>query len=1082
MEELERTSLSSIEKRKAMPSLWKTGKSSAYSHYKKLVQDFDALDQELQQNQTSQQQIQSQLSQAQSEARAIEEQERDQELSQWQRDRELRLTTIVQQANGLARIHSRQRELEALELRLEAEVQVLQEKQQHECQTEARQLQELVHGKTHLLGKELAKCQLDMEFITQMVTTSRRQTVQRKKKNEALATAREQGGSIHAMVSEIQQRRRREFTAAAAEFQERLKSFEREKDALGRQAEQIRERRQRALQILTSNQQQAITSFFTTPPPVISPLEPTSETTTDSDPPRQNVELLDFDAILKSISVSGNEVGVFQHAENEKQSARRQLEDALNQAHETLATGPERVAAVEKIIADRKRDAERQFALLNWRDQSDDGALGAESFKAEQAPLVYFVRCLVFDWLDAAVRIALAQPSKELLVLQIRQWEATSLCISLEREHEIKTRFAKQLLTEYTEEIIRETALDIRKELVWSSQQVRNTVTNVFRNVFFKSPESAASGVTPAATSSRDGRMDRFDMFASSFEYMKIRRTEQAKQEFDTTHEGGYYLHAVKPLQGQSHRRLSIDADILNTGLDISHQKKRFGGFFSSQKVPQQPKDITKISESAQVQANHFQASQLFTAIASATSSTTDAAASKTAMWEKSVWENMDSESLTVVILSSFAPCACVQFSSDCQMLAVGTIDGEILLWDLFLKPPMLIRTATSAAKAPRSAVSRLEFTLNGLQILALYKLSVVRVWAVNPKGQQSIHSSDCFPTDIQKVKPRALELLVELTSDVLSRPQYAAHLQTLPAVARAKSFGPAQVSAACFFSSWGLFGDSGSVICGASNGDLLKYNFAKASLGSQVSAASFDAPFPSEIKTPGSSDQIQREFFQGHPRAIVLFTTCFYRSGNSNLQVVSVDKDANVLCWEYSADRFTGFGYFTPTERRRLDLAMDQQSGEILQIAMTPQVNRLVFMVFYEAKSKKSSGNAHFLQLCLDKMELRDVPLQVQLVGRTPPRFAISTIKSTKRSSDKRHGCFLHLLMNDSVQIYSLQSGLALGSTWMLQKDASHVALGFSSLGCSSSVKNSIHLVVGGDQHRTLLLKRLTPQASADR
>lgn len=1057
-----------------MSPLWKTGKPSAYSYYKKLVQDFDALDQELQQNQTSQQQIQSQLSQAQGEAREAEEQEREQELSQWRRDRELKLTTIVQQANDLERIRSRQSELEALELRLEAEVQVLQERQQQECQTEARQLQELVHGRTHLLNKELTKCQLDMEFMTQVVTTSRRLAMQRRTTKEALVSAREEGASIHSMVSEIQQRRRREFEATAAEFQERLKSFERERVALGRQAEQIRVKRQRALQILSSNQQQAITSFFTTPPPVISPLEPTGETAAaDSDAPRQNMELLDFDAILKSINVSGNEVGLLQHADNEKQSARRQIEDALTQAHETLANGPDRVAAVERIMADKKRDAEKQFALLNWRGKNYDGALGAESFKAEQAPLVYFVRSLVFDWLEAAVGIALAQPSKELLAIQIRQWEATSLNISREHEQEIKTRIARQLLAECTEEVIRETAHDVRKELLWSCEQVRNTVSNVFRNIFFKPTVSPVSGV--AATSPSNARSDRFGIFAASFEHMKTKRREQAKREFDTSHEKVHYLHTAKASLVQHQRRLSVSVESI-VSVGTSGQKKRFG-LFSSQKPSQERPEATKIFD----QADQPNASPSFIVIeqAPASSAISDTSASKAAMWEKSAWEIMDSESLTFVIPSSFAPCACLQLSPDGQTLAVGTIDGELLLWDLLLQPPMLIRTASPAAKAPRSPVTRLEFTLNGLRVLALHKLSVVRVWAVNPKGQQLTHTGDCFPGDIQKVKPRAFELLVELTSDALSRPSFAANLQTLPAVARAKSFGPAQVSSACFFSSWGLFGDSSSVICGASDGDLLKYNFAKASLGSQVCAASFDAATASETRAFGGlSDGIQREFFQGHSRAVVLFITCFYRPGDPNLQVLSVDKDANVLRWEYRTDLFTGFGYFTPADRRRLDLVMDQQAGELLQIATTPHVNRLVLMVFYEAKPKKPSGSGgvlRFLQLCLDTMKLLGEPLQVLLVGKTPPRFALSTLKGAKRSSGKRLGCFLQLLMNDSVQLYSLQSGLAVGSPWLLQKDASHVALGFSSLSCSGSVTSrTMHLVVGGDQHRTLLLKRL--------
>lgn len=415
-------------------------KPNAYNYYKKLVQDFESLDHELQATQSISQTLSSKIGHLQAQQRESLQETAPAQQAQWEHERELQIEAILHKKDEVEALHARMSELDAQELRILAELQVLQEKQQQEIRTEAHRINEIVHQKTQLLEAELAKGRMDLECIAQLVANARSE---QQKRGDSAATANKHG-SIRAITDDIQQRRRREFDLAADHLNARLHAFEQESEAMHKKATDIRARKHRALQILSTNQQEAIQTFFTSPPQVAQPCS----TTADEPPAGQPAPpSLVFSAILESLNQSGTQVGHLQSARNEKMSAQRQMESALRDAQSMLASGEKRIEDLQKSITKRMHDAK---ALHVFSEPfSYDGKWGIESYPPAKCELVYFMRGLVFGFVESAVAESESEPDQQVLENEIRRWQVTHLAVEHEERCEIRSKCAVALLIEF---------------------------------------------------------------------------------------------------------------------------------------------------------------------------------------------------------------------------------------------------------------------------------------------------------------------------------------------------------------------------------------------------------------------------------------------------------------------------------------------------------------------------------------------------------------------------------------------------------------------------------------------------------
>ncbi|TMW62774.1 hypothetical protein Poli38472_005392 [Pythium oligandrum] len=490
---------------KDTPIALQAPRPSAYAYYKKLVQDFENLDTELQEQHATQERLQADLERNKAKYEAHERERQQRERQEWERRRDRDMEEICEQSNVLEKIRHEYSELEEEELRLQAELEVLQEKQHEANQTEAHRISKLVHDRGSILDEEIAKGRMDIEFITKIVTTANRAKQEQSKTDIGL----------HAVVNSIQQRRQDAFREAAARFHERLHSFELEREALRQKTDEIKWKKQRALKILSTNQQEVIKGFFVTPREALNEANP-------------RLPVLDFGSILDTLSQSGDTVRRLQGEDNVRQSARRQLDDALSEAKRNLELGPQKLDELQQRLRQHEQEAQRLERLLSSAETPYDERWSVETYSTDQLSIVYYLRTLIFRWIEEAVETARCQPERSLLEMEIRRAEQTRVAFAAQEQRDRTIRAAVAVQIEWMDEVIEEMVRSIHQELSYSAEQVRSVINNASRRLFFPSLNAKDGKMKPAKASATPPGVPaptlRWAMFESTWDELKSQR------------------------------------------------------------------------------------------------------------------------------------------------------------------------------------------------------------------------------------------------------------------------------------------------------------------------------------------------------------------------------------------------------------------------------------------------------------------------------------------------------------------------------------------------------------------------------
>ncbi|ETK85627.1 hypothetical protein L915_09626 [Phytophthora nicotianae] len=1039
--------------------------ASAYKFYQKLVQDFDSLEREMESHQEQQKQLEAQLERAKAKIQASKAQDQQAQKLQWERERDNQLEIFVQQRTTIDNLRAQTEELEAQELRLQAEMEVLHEKQQEASETEARRIRRLVHERTTLLEDELAKGKLDLDYITQVVSSAHRQELKQNQPDNHENTAL----SVNNLVQDVQERRRRDFEVAESNFLNRMRSFQLEKDELAKKAKELQVTKKRALQILSQNQQLAIKSFFDTPL---------------TEEKRSSSPSLDFGEILQSLNQSGSQVKQIQAVGSERNSGRRNFADALQQARANLERGSKRIEEIQKNLESRKIEAQKLGVSISGAIATGyDGKWGIESYSPRQYETVYFVRTLVFSWINTAVAEVNAAPDKELLEFEVKRWSATHRSVEYDRDRERNFSLAGYILDNLMREVIIEIAADIRSEFEWNCHRVRDTITTAIKNVLFPNekfvPPQAKE--TPAKSQGPLWAL-RSSLFEFSFDHMRTLRNRR--------NNSSSIAHVHQTTLPVSRRQAATTKPPPPT--TKSPAKKMFGLF-----------KISRGSAALEVKKETLEQPQVVMSKPDAEIIPfipSDRPTSPPDTFTTTFWQNPQLRLRTITMPSSHGHSSCLQISSTGDLLICGTVDGELILWDLLPDQPLIIRM-WSPPKAERSRIIRVVLSPDSQLVIAFFRRKTIGVFAINPtnttsqaKPKQATHSEDRFPVDPKKYKPRIFELLMQISAaDALAELTFTSALHDRAPNAVSKnpvaSSSAAELTCGSFFASFSHTGimKATSILFGASTGDLLKINLnpqREDEAQWDVIQAAFDSPGPTDTNSL-STKPIRREFFRGHRRA-VFFASCIHRQ-SSELQpteILSVDQDGIVCIWEYKAAKFAGFGWFEPTVKLQMELGLDQIQGEMLQVALTPDHTRLVSMVFYADPTKKEvAGTLRFLQILTSSMRLDRVQMSTNFVGGNgAPRFAL-----TKN--------FLLLLANNVVRVFTLRTGKEAQQSIVLSPPGQQ-QLVFNNITCITSVTHNkpdspmktsrgrpvpttITFVVSGDQHSRLLVHSFTASSS---
>ncbi|OWZ16898.1 Lipid binding protein [Phytophthora megakarya] len=938
--------------------------ASAYQYYQKLVQDFDMLEREMESHQEEQSELEAQLERAKAKIQASKAENQQAQQVEWERERDRQLEIFIQQRSAIETLRAQTEALDDQELRLQAEMEVLRERIQETSETEARRIRRIVHERTTLLEDELTKGKLDLEYIAQVVSTGRRHEL---KQNAQLEANKPAAFSVQHLVQDIQERRRRDFETAEANFQARMRSFQLEKDELAKKAKEQRITKQRALQILSQNQQLAIKDFFASPPTVQEHV---------------NTPSLLFGDILQSLSQSGSYIEQIQTIESERKSGRRAIADVLQEARTTLERGTGRIEAIQKRLSDRKAEAQKLGIMMpDTAFTGYDGAWGIESYSPQQYEMVYFIRGLVFSWMDTAIEHVNAEPTKELLEYEVNRWITTHVNVKLGRVYFIRglvfswmdtaiehvnaeptkellesevnrwitthvnvklgrdrdnfLLVAGQILIELLKEVAVEIASDIRSEFESNAFRVRNVFTNAFKRVLFPiSSENVASPQTKKlpfkAQASTEATTHSF-LFKSALDHLRVvRNRRHDPKSFVLLHHS-----RLSPLQ----RKMATV--MVSPPASISPTKKLFGLFnvqryngahAKKNELSLQHRGFTPVA-STQIEAE----------VIPFLSQGVSKFSPSTAKLALTFWQNDPQLRVrTVIIPSSKGHCSCMQLSPNEDLLICGTSEGELTLWDLLSDHPTIIRV-WSLPKAERSQITRVIFSPDAQAIIACFRRKTIGVFTINPRitstyQKQATHSGDCFPVDLKKYTPQTLQLQMQISAvDALAELSFSSELREgAPNIVTknlATNWNVAELSSGSFFESFSLIGmatNNISILCGTSTGDIVKVNLNPGGVHFHGIQAAFDSPGPEDTKSLNTKS-IRREIFRGHRRNVI-FVSCIHRESNESklTEILSVDQDGIMCIWEYSTAKFTGFGWFEPSLMIRLELTCSKSTSSL--------------------------------------------------------------------------------------------------------------------------------------------------------
>lgn len=658
-------------------------------------------------------------------------------------------------------------------------------------------------------------------------------------------------------------------------------------------------------------------------------------------------------------------------------------------------------------------------------------------------------------------------------------------------------------------EVVGEIARDIHREFMSSCTRVRDAISSALRDVFFQSTATRDTKVestktpAPAHTKTSTASELSYAIFSGAFEQLKSTRQRRSAERSNDGRESvqPYHLRTQHIKETGSAAQIGTEgAALQQSAASTSPTKKRFGFFGSSKPSESLPSVPAERPVPREFMCNRFVLDKnKVTVVELSTHSSGDRSLASTAKTEKNLWQRMLVEVDRVAIPSSYSHPSSIEVSSDAGVCVIGTTTGEVLLWDLRRQPPLLLRSYTPPSKAARASISRVSLSISGTRILTLNQLKAIHVLSTQrtsaSRSGSEPHTSDCFAVDdLRKWKPLPLELLMELTSDALAQPALSEEVRKMVPTEKSTVLPPQFVSI-CFHSSFTLLGEQTSVVCGISDGDILKINMGETH-PSDI-AARFDAPLPSDLGTKElRTRDIKREFFCGHKHSVLFVLS---RSAKNCCKILSIDSDANVTDWKYDAGHFSGFGWFSLARQYHLNLhtrdneaSSTESRGTILQIASTADKMRVVLMVFYAASNiaaKKMSGNnsgmLRFYQVLTDSVQLLPTLIQLDVLGTSsaPPRFALTTAlpatKKSKTSGASDH--FLFLLMNNTVQILSLSSGESCCAPIQLQQANNKSSLVFNAISVSSHCMRiqeaCCSMVVAGDHHSKVLVYRFKQQ-----
>lgn len=238
---------------------------------------------------------------------------------------------------------------------------------------------------------------------------------------------------------------------------------------------------------------------------------------------------------------------------------------------------------------------------------------------------------------------------------------------------------------------------------------------------------------------------------------------------------------------------------------------------------------------------------------------------------------------------------SCAALSSDHSLLAIGTFQGDMALWNLMVYPPRIL-----AGCKGNSSISQLQWSLDTSQIVTINQRGSIQLWSI-AQGGSTVDIKPFEPFENDGFQPA--QLMCELTLEPKDLVFTQGNLASTKNVISRPTF-------VVFHPSLTFLGRQECLIVGLASGNVLKLNLSeKDSYSSTHRVNRTDS-----VNQVGKG--IEAELFKAHKHPIKHISFV-----DNTSQMVTVDDEGFINLWEYTEDSLSGYGWFTPTSSYRLDM-----------------------------------------------------------------------------------------------------------------------------------------------------------------
>jgi len=532
--------------------------------------------------------------------------------------------------------------------------------------------------------------------------------------------------------------------------------------------------------------------------------------------------------------------------ENSERQAKPSSETSRNSSASAASTS--RLSAAIERTKNRIPEFERKVETLRQENQARtdllrkpyDGEMGIGSYEPWQLEDFYFVREFVRSWIDEVLDFIVRERPRN-----IPEYELTTVAERLFEELEVEKRHDKIFQLSFDIEqsiladVIHQAAKETAIEIMAFESQTRNMLDGILLRSF--DPQSRTDAERT--------------LINNALSEMK----NEAQRKRDVwSHSQTFHL----------------DDSEQGTDMSVNEEDDNFDGtvlhFHDITPFNALP-DESLLSEQVDFQNK-----------------------------ESEFWMGNVVDLSTLPLPRRYKGISCSAVSPNNSLIALGTVQGDVLTWDLATHPPRILRTS----RGKNAAVSQLHWSLDSSLVVSLNEYGVVTVW--------SLGNTVSVPYDVKSFEP--IEQNIGFKSSVLI-PLFTLEpsdfVFTSGPFSNSKDFAH-EATAVAFHPSSSLLGKQAFLMVGLNNGNILRVKFTDV-----ASVMSFPQVHPANGTTHKIGENIDAELFKAHHHGITLISFV-----NNISPMVTADEKGFIYLWEYSSEFLSGFGWFVPSMKFRLKLS----------------------------------------------------------------------------------------------------------------------------------------------------------------